>query len=68
MQMLPEELFVRIHRSYIIPIRLAASFNRQYMWLKGLDKPLPIGHQFANAVNKTIGRSSFIHNKKTHRL
>lgn len=68
MQMLSEELFVRIHRSYIIPIRLAASFNRQYMWLKGLDKPLPIGHQFANAVNKTIGRSSFIHNKKTHRL
>lgn len=66
MQMLPEGQFVRIHRSYIIPVRLATSFNRQHVWLKGLDKPLPVGQQFADAVNMTIGRGSITHGDKTN--
>lgn len=50
MQMLPAAQFIRIHRSYIIPVNRAGSFNRQHVWLKGADRPLPIGQQYSGNV------------------
>lgn len=52
--MLPSEDFIRIHRSYIIPIAAVASFSKTRITLKNKDTDLPIGAQYAPAVIKKL--------------
>ena len=54
MQMLPQETFVRIHRSYIVPLNKINSFTRHNVFINGTDSPLPIGHQYANELSERI--------------
>ena len=49
-KMLPENKFIRIHRSYIIPIEKVEIFSKKEIKLSGKETPLPIGRQFSNNV------------------
>ena len=49
-KMLPENKFIRIHRSYIIPIEKVEIFSKKEINLSGKETPLPIGRQFSNNV------------------
>ena len=49
-KMLPENKFIRIHRSYIIPIEKVEIFSKKEIKLSGKETSLPIGRQFSNYV------------------
>lgn len=49
-KMLPENKFIRIHRSYIIPIEKVEIFSKKEIKLSGKETSLPIGRQFSNNV------------------
>jgi DNA-binding LytR/AlgR family response regulator len=60
MHMLPQEAFVRIHRSYIVPLNKINSFTRHNVFINGTDSPLPIGHQYANELSERIQHHSHL--------
>ena len=45
--LLPKNVFVRIHRSFIVNRTFIESFNRQEVYIKGLLRPLPIGRTYS---------------------
>ncbi|MGN1354939.1 MAG: LytR/AlgR family response regulator transcription factor [Alloprevotella sp.] len=47
---LPPDAFVRIHRSYIVAVGCIVGFTRTSVTLRRLDKTLPIGKNYADAV------------------
>ena len=49
-EILPEESFLRIHRSYIIPIDRVEMFSKKKIKLAGQETLLPVGRQFANRI------------------
>lgn len=53
--MLPPNDFLRIHRSFIIPVAKVESFNRQEVRLIG-GKVLPVGRQYVDTVITALKR------------
>ena len=49
-ELLPENNFLRIHRSYIIPIEKVEIFSKKRIKLIGQEIFLPVGRQFANHI------------------
>ena len=47
---LPDEAFLRIHRSYVIAIAAVKSFTRTRVVLREIDLELPVGAQYAEKV------------------
>ncbi len=54
--MLPENAFVRIHRSYVVSLSSVLSFNRTRVVLKGHDEGLPVGAQYADVSMEIMSR------------
>lgn len=53
--LLPERDFLRIHRSYIVPVAKIKSYNRQEVTLSG-GLVLPVGRQYAGALIEALQR------------
>lgn len=53
---LPEGLFLRIHRSYVVSIASVESFTRTRVTLKNGNGLLPVGQQYAARVQEVLGR------------
>lgn len=53
-EMLPEENFLRIHRSYIVPVERVEVFSKKRIKLAGQNIDLPVGRQFANHIYDTL--------------
>lgn len=51
---LPDELFMRIHKSFVIARRKIDRYTRRQVFLHGLKQPLPIGRAYAKAFNETF--------------
>lgn len=51
-QLLPADLFVRIHKSYIVSLDHINAFDRESVQLK--NNTLPIGSQYKGAVEKRV--------------
>lgn len=51
-EMLPEEKFLRIHRSYIIALDKIESFTQAHVYIAG--KELPIGRHFKHEVEQVL--------------
>ena len=49
---LPESLFVRVHKSFIISRRQIESYSRQQVFLHGEPQPIPIGRTYSAAFSK----------------
>lgn len=54
MDLLPADRFLRIHRSYVVPVSAVASFTRSKVVLKGGDG-LPVGAQYMVQVMEALG-------------
>lgn len=54
MDLLPEGMFLRIHRSYVISVAAVVSFTRTRIELNGLTEGLPVGVQYAGDVAKRL--------------
>lgn len=53
---LPDGVFLRIHRSYVIAVSSVVSFTRTKVVLRGHDEGLPVGAQYAVQVLEALGR------------
>lgn len=53
--LLPAGRFLRIHRSYVVPVGTVVSFTRSRVVLRGLDEALPVGTQYAAQVVEAFG-------------
>jgi DNA-binding LytR/AlgR family response regulator len=53
-KMVPEGVFVRIHRSYLVPISRIESFTRTEIVLATSGKVLPIGKTYADDVQRAL--------------
>ena len=49
---LPESLFVRVHKSFIISRQQIESYSRQQVFLHGEPHPIPIGRTYSAAFSK----------------
>lgn len=47
LQMLPEKYFVRVHKSYIVPLQRIAEYTRQKIRIYPLHKEIPVGRTYA---------------------
>ena len=54
--LLPVHDFLRIHRSYVIPISSVVSFSRSKVEIEGYVGELPIGSQYVASVMDTLGK------------
>jgi DNA-binding LytR/AlgR family response regulator len=51
--MLPENDFVRVHRSYIVSLRHIRTFTSEVIEIE--DKEIPIGKLYRNTAMKVLG-------------
>jgi DNA-binding LytR/AlgR family response regulator len=51
-EMLPKEMFIRIHRSYIVALNKIESYNNELVWIA--KKELPISRMYRHEVVKTL--------------
>lgn len=49
-KMLPEGAFLRVHRSYIIPLDRVVRFSKREIRLSGCGQAIPVGRQYADAI------------------
>lgn len=54
MELLPAERFMRIHKSYIVPLHKIASYNRRQLTLHHRNVELPIGRVYADEFMKRM--------------
>ena len=52
--MLPPQMFVRIHRSFIVSKQKIERYNKNALVLKGVAKPLPIGRSYFDELERDI--------------
>ena len=52
MELLPEGKFVRIHRSYIVPVWRIEKQTASQVTLMGIPEPLPVGRAFKDQLKK----------------
>lgn len=53
--LLPADRFMRIHRSYVVPVASVVSFTRSKIVLKGCEGSLPVGAQYVALILETLG-------------
>lgn len=51
-EMLPKEMFIRIHRSYIVSLNRIDSYNHELVWVA--KKELPISRMYRHEVEKIL--------------
>lgn len=51
-EMLPPEMFTRIHRSYIVALNKIESYNNELVWIA--NQELPISRMYRHEVGKTL--------------
>jgi DNA-binding LytR/AlgR family response regulator len=50
--MLPKEMFIRIHRSYIVALNKIESYNHELVWIA--KQELPISRMHRHEVNRFL--------------
>ena len=53
--LIPPESFVRIHRSYIVPLWRIEKRSRTRVYLMGMEEPLPVGRAYKDNLNGNNG-------------
>lgn len=55
-EMLPKNEFLRIHRSFLIPINKVSRFSKQEIHLQGLERTIPIGRSYAKDIYEILSQ------------
>ena len=53
-EMLPKNRFLRVHRSFLIPINKVSQFSKQEIHLQGLERSIPIGRSYAKDIYEIL--------------
>lgn len=59
MDLLPADRFMRIHKSYIVPLHKVASYNRRQLTLRYRSVELPVGRVYAEEFVSRMSQLSF---------
>ena len=51
-EMLPKEMFIRIHRSYIVSLNKIESYNHELVWIA--KQELPISRMYRHEVESVL--------------
>lgn len=57
-EMLPEDQFVRVHRSYVVSRRGVEHFTKREVKVEGAKPPIPIGKLYAGAPTRPYRRAA----------
>lgn len=49
--MLPDDRFVRVHRSFIVAVDAIDRFSNRKIFIHGVDKPIPAGRKYTEVFN-----------------
>ncbi|MDE5848305.1 MAG: LytTR family transcriptional regulator DNA-binding domain-containing protein, partial [Muribaculaceae bacterium] len=49
--LLPADRFIRVHRSFIVSCNAIEKFSNRKIFLKNLDRPIPVGRTYTEAFN-----------------
>lgn len=52
--MLPREMFLRIHRSFIVSIPLIEKYSNRTVYLRDYPTPIPVGRKYIDSFNNTL--------------
>lgn len=55
-EMLPKQMFLRIHRSYIVAVNKIQSYNHELVWIGKME--LPISRMYRHEVSRFLNASS----------
>lgn len=50
-KILPRDMFLRVHRSYIVSLEAIDCFSNRNIYIKGLEFPIPVGRKYINQFN-----------------
>ena len=53
-EMLPENRFLRVHRSFLIPVNRVSRFSKHEIHLQGLERSIPIGRSYAKDIYEIL--------------
>ena len=56
-EMLPEDQFLRVHRSYVVSRRGVEHFTKREVKVEGRETPIPIGKLYAEAAYEALSKS-----------
>ena len=59
MDLLPADRFMRIHKSYIVPLHKVASYNRRQLTLRYRSVELPVGRVYAEEFVSRMSQLSY---------
>ncbi len=54
--MLPADTFVRVHRSYIVPLPQIERFSNRIIYLRNFPRPIPSGRKYIESFNNLINK------------
>ncbi len=51
MTMLPPDMFIRVHRSYIVSLNAIEKFSNRKIYLRNSDRTIPVGRKYVEEFN-----------------
>ena len=55
--MLPKNYFLRVHRSFLIPLNKVSQFSKQEIHLQGLESTIPVGRSYAKYIYEVLSQN-----------
>ena len=55
--MLPKNYFLRVHRSFLIPLNKVSQFSKQEIHLQGLERTIPVGRSYAKYIYEVLSQN-----------
>ena len=55
--MLPKNYFLRVHRSFLIPLNKVSQFSKQEIRLQGLERTIPVGRSYAKYIYEVLSQN-----------
>lgn len=50
-QLLPQQKFIRVHRSFIVSLSAIEKFSNRKIYIHGVTKPIPVGRKYIDLFN-----------------
>ena len=60
-QRLPQQKFVRVHRSFIVPVERVSAFTQSSVKVNSIE--IPIGRNYKNAALLLLKKNSMLHQR-----
>ena len=56
--MLPADLFIRVHRSFIVPLNVIDRFSNRKIYIRNVSRPIPVGRTYNESFNRIYNKNT----------